>query len=210
MTFHTEILGSRQARALQHLGPLLTPRGFYLAGGTALALHLGHRRSVDLDWFTGGPFEEPLRLVQRLREAGISFITEAVDSGTLHGTLSRVRVTLLEYGYPLLQPLHHWEEMNCQLAALLDLATMKLSALAQRGARKDFVDLYALVQSGLPLQQMLQAYRQRFGVQDLSHVLYSLVFFDDAEREPMPKMFWRIRWPAIKKAIRQWVHELAE
>ena len=60
MTWHPEVLGIRQLRVVTQLGPLLTRRGFYLAGGTALALHLGHRYSVDLDWFTAEPFADPL------------------------------------------------------------------------------------------------------------------------------------------------------
>ncbi len=62
MRFHVEVLAPAQRRVLGRLGPVLTARGYYLAGGTALALHLGHRRSVDLDWFTPEPLGDPLGL----------------------------------------------------------------------------------------------------------------------------------------------------
>src|SRR5271154_4986084 len=102
MRWHREILGLRQQRVLAQVGPWLTRRGFYLAGGTAVALHLGHRRSVDLDWFTAEGIPDPLRLAQELREQGMGFVTGQVAPGTLHGSVRAVRVSLLAYRYPLL------------------------------------------------------------------------------------------------------------
>src|SRR4029077_4097628 len=97
----------------------------------ALALRLGHRRSVDLDWFAGEPLGDPLLLARRLQDAGIKFRTEQALAGTLHGTVSWVRVSLLEYRYPLLKPLVPVRSFGCTLASLEDLAAMKLSAVAQ-------------------------------------------------------------------------------
>jgi hypothetical protein len=93
MTWHSEVLAPRQQRVLAQLGPLLTPGGFYLAGGTALALHLGHRRSVDLDWLTAAELADPLRLAQELREQGVAFVTGQVAPGSLHGAVHGVRVS---------------------------------------------------------------------------------------------------------------------
>ena len=83
MSWHPEILGRRQERVLAHIGRVFSRRGFYLAGGTAVALHLGHRRSVDFDWFTRERFD-PLALAQELREEGIAFVTDSVATNTLH------------------------------------------------------------------------------------------------------------------------------
>jgi hypothetical protein len=209
LTFHPEALGAAQARALRLLGPVVTERAFYLAGGTALAAYLGHRRSVDLDWFSGEPIEDALTLAQLLRNAGVPIEVTSVAPGTLYGTVSRVRVSLLEYRYPLLEPLTAWSEFACHLASLDDIACMKLSAVAQRGARKDFIDLYALGVKHRPLREMLRSYQKKYGITDIAHVLYSLAYFDDADRERMPRMLWPVGWRTIKQTIQQWVREIA-
>ena len=85
---------------------------------------------------------------------------------------------------------------------------MKLSAIAQRGSKKDFVDLYALGQNGFPLAKMLDWYRERFRVKDTGHLLYSLLYFDDADTERMPRMLWKMEWSRVKRTIREWTREL--
>jgi hypothetical protein len=205
MSFHSEILTDRQLEALRLLGPKATERDFYLAGGTAIALHLGHRRSVDFDWFLSERMEDPLRLSIEIQDAGIPFETGQIDRGTLYGSVHGVRVSFLEFRYPMLQPLVPWPEYGCSLAGYRDLACMKLSAIAQRGSRKDFVDLYALGQAGHSLQEMLAWYREKFSVQDIAHLLYALAYFDDAEAEQMPDMIWKADWKEIKGTISIWV-----
>lgn len=71
MSFHRGVLPTTQQQALRVSGPVLTAPGFYVAGGTAVALHLGHRRSIDLDWFRERPIEDPLDLAADLRQAGV-------------------------------------------------------------------------------------------------------------------------------------------
>jgi hypothetical protein len=186
----------------------MAAQNFYLGGGTALAIHLGHRRSVDFDWFTRERLADPLRLAQDLNDQGIAFVTRSVDRGTLHGAVSGVQVSFLEYRYALLQSLVVWPMFGCALASLADLACMKLSALAQRGAKKDFVDIYALGIQYCSLPDMLSWYQQKYAVTDFTHVLYSLTYFDDADRERMPRMFWESSWRTIKKTIAQWVRNL--
>lgn len=209
MSWHPECLAAEQKTVLGQLGPYIARRGFYLAGGTAVALRLGHRQSVDLDWFTGEQIVDPLRLAAQMQDEGLAFETAQVDRGTLHGAMSGVRVSLLEYRYPLLQPSDVWSECGCIVAALDDIASMKLSAIAQRGSRKDFVDLYALGSKHCSLAQMLELYARKFSIEDIAHVLYSLSYFDDADREPMPNMLWKIDWEAAKRAIQGWVREIA-
>jgi hypothetical protein len=193
LTFHPEILPPNQQRVLGELGPVASERGFYLGGGTALALQVGHRRSVDLDWFTGGTIPDPLALAQELRSRGIPLDAPSVDAGTLHG----------------LRPEVIWQDFRCPLAALEDLACMKLSAIAGRGARKDFIDVYALCRAGLSLRAMLDLYSEKFETSDLGHVLFSLTYFDDAEAESMPEMLWDVKWRTIRRDIEIWVREIA-
>lgn len=208
--FHHAVLGVVQKQALRQLGPVMTHWRFYLGGGTALALYLGHRHSMDLDWFTGEQIADSLRLAQDLREEGISLVTGRIARGTLHGSVSSVRVSFLAYRYPLLQPLVSWPESGCLIAALDDLVCMKLAALAQRGSKKDFVDIYALGLRHKPLPEMLRLYRQKYAVADVIHVLYGLAYFHDADKERMPRMFWDTDWRTVKKTIQRWVKEVAE
>jgi hypothetical protein len=204
MDFHAEVMPEPQQRVLKELGDLTVEPEFYLAGGTAIAIHLGHRRSVDLDWFTQAELR-PLELAEALRSSGLAFETTGVAKGTLHGTAEGVKLSFLEYRYPLLRSLVTWPEYGCGLASLEDLACMKLSAIASRGAKKDFIDLYVLGQSRFSLTQMLALYQQKFKTTDLLHVLSSLAYFDDADAEDSPALLWRLDWDEIKRVVRKWV-----
>jgi hypothetical protein len=86
---------------------------------------------------------------------------------------------------------------------------MKLSAIAQRGARKDFCDLYALGIKCFTLPEMLGFYREKYSIRDIGSVLYGLVYFDDAESERMPRMLWDVKWAEIKRTILGWVQEIS-
>lgn len=139
----TEALDAVQLAAARELGPHVDRRGFYLGGGAALALHLGHRRSVDLDYFLASEMGDPLLLASELRRGTPAFEITDTAPGTLHGHWSQVPVSFLEFRYPLLVPPLEWAEGACRVASLDDLAAMKLSAIIQRGHRKDFLDRIA-------------------------------------------------------------------
>jgi len=206
MSFHPEILSPKQRRTLRLLGPEVTARGFYLAGGTALALQLGHRRSVDFDWFLEGRISDPLLLAREIQET-VPLVTTRIEPRTLFGTVSGVRVSFFEFRYPMLEPAVPWPDYGCRLASLLDIACMKLSAIVQRGSKKDFVDLFALGREGFRLPDMLGWYRTKFGIEDMGHVLYALAYFDDADTERMPRMLWEVEWKEVKDAIRAWTRQ---
>ena len=209
MSLHAEALSRGQTRAALVLGPLLSAEGFYLGGGTAVALQLGHRRSVDLDWFTEDRLGDGLALASRLKDRAVPLAVEVTRPGTLHARLFGVRITCLEYRYALLGERIEWPDFSCQLASLDDLACMKLSAIAQRGAKRDFVDLYALAARHRPLPELMEAYRRKYNIADLAHVLYGLSYFDDADRERMPTLLWDLDWQTVKRTIRGWVAKMA-
>lgn len=202
MKFHDEILNRIQKKVLQRLGPLMKENGFYLGGGTAIALYLGHRRSKDFDWFSPSLFKDPLKLAQMFKAEGIALTVTQIARGTLEGSISGVRVSFFEYHYPLLMPTTRWPEINTTLASLPDLACMKLSAIVQRGSKKDFIDIFALEENGFSLKKMLSFYQKKFGIHDIGHILYALSYFDDADKERMPNMFWRNDWKTIKMSIK--------
>jgi hypothetical protein len=204
------VLSQRQQAILRCIGPALTSAGFYLGGGTALALRLGHRRSVDFDWFTSNRLPDPLRLAKTISASGIRFVTGQVEKGTLYGRVSGVPFSLLEYRYQLLQPPGPARSISCKLATIQDLAAMKLAAVAQRGAKRDFVDIYALGTSGTSLRTMLHWYCMKYKIEDIGHVLRSLTYFDEADRERPPRLLIRADWRTIKDTIKAWVREVAQ
>jgi hypothetical protein len=187
----------------------MTAERFYLGGGTAIAILLGHRRSVDFDWFTERALGDALALAERVQRAGVALDMEHVGPGTLEGRVSRVRTAFFEYRYPLLADQVRWPEYGCQLASLDDLACMKLSAIAQRGAKKDFIDLYTLATRHRPLPELIAGYTRKYAIANTAHLLYGLTFFEDADRERAPTMLWDLNWRTVKRAIRGWVSELA-
>lgn len=209
VSFHPEVLEARQLQVLEATGPPLTARGFRLGGGTGLALLLGHRMSEDFDWFSTEPISDPLLLAREIQDEGVALQVQQVARGTIHGAVDAVRLSLLEFGYPLLAEPIRWPEHDVAVLSLDDIACMKLSAIAQRGSRKDFVDLLALVQEHRPLGELLELYRRKFDVQEIGHLLYSLVYFEDAEAERMPKMLWDVEWRDVRKRIEGWVRELS-
>lgn len=205
---HAEVLPDEQMACLRMLGPAAADLGFHLAGGTAVALTLGHRRSVDFDWFTPRFPGSAVDLAELLSVRGIPLDPTMLAGQTVHGLISGVRVIFLEFRPPLLEPLVAWPELGCHLASLADLAAMKLLAVTQRGTKKDFVDVLAISRQ-LPLAGMLECYRRRFGVTDTSRVLAGLCYFDDAEAEPMPMMLMPLEWDAVKHMLREMVRAVA-
>ena len=205
MDFYPEIMPDAQQGALRAAGSLSTDLGFYLAWGTALAIQVGHRRSVDLDWFTPNKIADPLRLAADLRQSLPGFEVTGTEAGTLHGSAGGVKFSFLEYPYPALVEPVAWPEYSCRLASLEDLACMKLSAIGGRGAKKDFIDIYALGRTRVSLADMLSLYQRKYSVQDVGHIVMSLTYFDDAEVEDTPEMLWDVGWSEIRGTIESWV-----
>ncbi len=204
---HVEVLPEDQRACLQTLGPAATHLGFYLGGGTAVALHLGHRRSIDFDWFTTRFPVPPVELAESLRLLGVNQETTSLAAGTVHGRIGGVKVSFLEFRPPLLEPSVEWHAYQCRLASCRDLAAMKLLAVTQRGTKKDFIDVHALSHV-LPLDEMLDCYCQRFGVSDTARVLAGLCYFDSAETDPMPAMLVPLDWDGVKRAIEAMVRRV--
>lgn len=178
---------------------------FYLVGGTALALQIGHRISIDFDFFSPDDFSNQ-NLLSLLSGLGQFELFEEARE-TLHGSLDGVKLSFLRYRYPLIKPLHPLHLLK--LADIFDIALMKLSAISGRGAKKDFIDFYFLLQR-LNLTELLAAYSEKYGegVSSHYHLFKSLVYFDDAEHEPMPRMIQSVEWPDVKRFMVQTVKEI--
>lgn len=171
---------------------------FYLSGGTALSLQLGHRESEDLDFFTEQPFQPDI-LEHQLLTYGTLSETELLP-GTLNTYLNGVKLQFLHYPYRLIEPLVIWEGIN--LSSVVDIACTKLQTVGMRGSKKDFIDLYFLLQK-FSLETLLAQTKKKYVESDYSetHILKSLVYFEDAESQPMPRMHQDVSWNQIKETI---------
>ncbi|MBQ3343881.1 MAG: nucleotidyl transferase AbiEii/AbiGii toxin family protein [Kiritimatiellae bacterium] len=193
---HTETVEPSTLDLLKRLQRLPDLTNTRLVGGTALALHLGHRKSVDLDMF--GTFDAIVSYRKLLADAGHS--VEGAENGTVQSLrVDNVKVDLVNYPYPWLDDAI--EECDIRLAGLKDIAAMKLSAVANRGRKKDFIDVARLFDV-FSLEQMLSFYKEKFSVSELSFPLRGLMYFDDAEEDPMPEMFdGNLTWENVKKTV---------
>lgn len=201
MRFHKQVLSSPQYKLFERLGPYLSQQGFYLAGGTAVALMLGHRKSIDLDWFTPVTMGDPKLWINKIKSRGVKPTKLSSAEGTLHAMVDGVRISLLEYPYLMLHKVTVWKKLGATVASLDDLACMKLSAIAQRGSKKDFIDIYALMKKHKSLSAMLRLYQKKYAGHDIAPVLYGLAYFDDADKQRTPTMLWKVDWLSIKKEI---------
>lgn len=192
-------LSEEQHRTLGRLRLPSERLGLYLAGGTAIAIHLGHRTSRDLDLFSRAPDLDLERVRSSLVELENSEVTSISDA-TLELRVDGVPVDVVRYPYPLLNPTTPGPE-TFPVASLEDLATMKLAATSRRGLRRDFWDLFEIFQSGVTLSAALNGYSRRFGAKepDLYHVIRSLTFFEDAENDALfPDGLTAEKWGVIK------------
>lgn len=198
MQLHTNTLPQATARVLEMIKILPDLSTFYLTGGTALSLLLGHRESEDLDFFTQQQFE-PLVLQQKLLQFGKLNDVE-LREGTLNGFLDTVKLQFLHYPYNLIEDLITWNTVK--LSSVLDIACTKLITISMRGSKKDFIDLYVILEKHSLPELFAQLDKKYQNVQyNHAHILKSLVYFDDAEGQPMPRMHIQADWNRIKGTI---------
>lgn len=196
---HEESLTQDTKRVLASLDRPDILKGFYLAGGSALAMYYGHRFSVDLDWFAER-FTYTSAFRNKLAEAG-ALVVDSEGEGTFNGSIDGVRVSFFEYPYPLISPKTHYRG-NVYVAGLPDIAVMKLEAVASRGTYKDFIDLYFLLRE-YSLGQLLGFLREKFVgiVYNETHLLKSLVYFEDVRESEFPQMITEIMWEDVQQRI---------
>lgn len=149
---------SKQTKnSLEELSNLEIVKQFYLAGGTAMALQLGHRTSLDLDFFTKKNFSEE-KLISVLKDKG-KFKLNKKEEQTIHGIFNGTKVSFIYYPYPLVYKVNKFLGVN--LADVKDIACMKLDAVATRGSKKDFIDLYVLFKDFYSLEKILIIFKKK-------------------------------------------------
>lgn len=180
----------------------------YLAGGSSLALQLGHRISVDFDFFTRQEFNTA-QLIRQMKKIG-RFELEQESWGTVLGIFEGIKFSLFLYKYPVLFPFKSLYQLN--ILDMRDIAAMKVASISTRGIKRDFVDLYFICKKGFSLQEVLSYYDRKFGVlaSNLVHIQKSLVYFVDAESQEMPRMLKKVTWEEIKKYFEDEVKKMNE
>ena len=170
-----------------------------LVGGTALALQYGHRQSIDLDFFGALP-EDKDELIEMTRRVGNVLVTNH-SKMIVQTVISQVKVDFVDYSR------YAWIDEPIQgdgfvLASDKDIAAMKVNAIIGRGTRKDFIDLYVLLQH-YSLTEIMDFYKQKYPEFSEYRALLSMTYFEDAEMQDMPKMFIETPWDEMKSTIIQ-------
>ncbi|MEO0787768.1 MAG: nucleotidyl transferase AbiEii/AbiGii toxin family protein [Bacteroidota bacterium] len=169
---------------------------FLLVGGTALALQIGHRKSIDLDFFSTEQIDlAPIPDI--LKEYGTTNVTNQ-SKRVLNTFVRDIKVDFVSYQYPLIsKPI---TENGIILCSVRDIAAMKLAAVTGRGSKKDFIDIFFLLKD-FTLSELLSFFSQKYPDGSQFLVYKSLTYFNDAEADPMPIMLIDTSWPIVKDTI---------
>lgn len=209
MAFYSHILNPTQNKIL----PLLkfTKPQFYLGGGTALALQLGHRTSVDFDFYAPNKFDNQ-QMAQTIGQLFPGTDTSSKQpENTLRLDVMGTEVSAFYYPYPLLDQLVDYGPIS--LASLTDIAAMKTAAVVQRARQRDFYDIYYLIKE-LGLEKIISATYQKFPWYEENNVVVftSLTYFSDADKDPeadrVQVFDTSLTWDKVKDFIKSSVSHL--
>ncbi|MCX6233084.1 MAG: nucleotidyl transferase AbiEii/AbiGii toxin family protein [Bacteroidetes bacterium] len=192
----TESVDIRTLDILRQIMQMPAFEYFSLAGGTSLALQIGHRISVDLDFFGNHPInkEETFDLLSTF--GALKLITHT--NNILIFELNGIKIDFVNYRYNLLMPLVKVD--NIRLYHKADIAAMKLAAIAGRGKKRDFIDLFFLLNE-YSMKEMINFYNQKYPDGSEFLVIKSLTYFDDAEQDISPAILKTIQWEEVKSKI---------
>ena len=173
----------------------------YLAGGSSLALQLGHRRSLDFDFFSKKEFDVK-EIKKKLNKVG-KYEKETETPKTMVGKFNNIKFSYFYYPYPLIKTTTKFLDIN--LASKEDIAAMKLVAITDRGTKKDFIDLYFLANRCFSFEEMFEFYNEKYKLlsSNLFTLIKSLQFYYDADNKEMPEMIEKVDWEKVKEFFRR-------
>ena len=169
---------------------------FNLVGGTALSLQIGHRNSIDIDLFGVCSIDEE-KFISKIEKLGTFEIFKR-SKNIIISSINGVKTDFVNYKYPLLEKPYVIE--GIRFVSKKDIAAMKLNAVMGRGSKKDFIDLYFLNQE-FSLKEMISFYEKKYHDGSVFMLLKSLLYFDDADKQILPKMFQDFDWETCKQKI---------
>lgn len=182
---------------LKQISALEQLNNFGLGGGTNIALRLGHRLSVDLDFFTNATFDTSTifqLITKKFPAAELLFEKNQTMMFSIHD----VKVDFVLYPFPWFKPFEMEDEIR--LISLYDLIPMKLQAAGNRNAKKDYWDIATLLQQ-FELDEMLQIFKKKFPNIDTGYIIHSLTDFEQADTQMDPDVLTTITWDQIKKKL---------
>lgn len=199
---HTEVVEGTTLELLRRLQQEEFLQTFCLAGGTSLALYLGHRISVDLDLFTPEPFNT--KVLEKFLGGHYGFRTSFSAPNTLKGSIENVKIDCITHAYPYL--VSPYREDGVRLYGLEDIIAMKLSAIADDGSRlKDFIDI-ACLSTRFSFSSMLGFYERKFPDANVVRPLKAITYFEDIDQsENVVMIKGRFSWKAVEKRL----HDMA-
>ncbi len=174
---------------------------FALGGGTNLALRLGHRLSVDLDFFINLPYQNSIifqAITTEFPTAELLF----EQNQTMMFTIDNVKVDFVLYPFKWLQSFESIDD--ARLIAVEDIIPMKLQALSNRFSKKDFWDI-AFLLNNFSLPEMMKIFKTKFPQIDIGYIIHSLTNFEEAEAEQDPVALILITWEEIKNKLQKTV-----
>lgn len=206
--FHKEAIETNTLELLKQLQEDSSLKDFSLAGGTSLAIQIGHRESIDLDFFTQNDFDTNELL--EYMEQTFQFKLDFSSINTLKGSINNIKIDLIAHKYPLVKDL--LIDNNIRLYPMEDIAAMKLNAITGNGTRsKDFIDIYFILKN-YTVEDIIGFYKKKYESRNLFHVIKSLNYFDDIEIQDWPKMIMEpnLSLDEVKKTITQGVKTFSE
>lgn len=204
---HTESVEDSTLELIKLLQEKEYLKGFYLVGGTAVALLIGHRKSIDIDLFCNFSFDETTLLENIHQDFNYQLSFTAVN--TLKGSIKRVKVDFLAHRYPYLNPPIITD--GIEMLSHEDLIAMKLNVISTSGQRsKDFIDIYFLLEH-YNIGQMLSFYRKKYAQQNDTFILKSLIYFDDVDLSDWPVLIRKaeLTWEEVKVDLEKHVLQYA-
>ena len=209
--WRTDSLPRTTCKALELLSQQawLKKSRWYLAGGTGLALQAGHRTSVVLDFFTVQSKFNNSALLAKFDKK--TWVTKTNEESTIYGELLGAKVSFIAYSFfkPALPFLYFG---NVKILQAQDIAVMKVIAISQRGKKRDFFDLYWCCKNVQPLEKTILSLKTQYPMvaHDFHHILKSLTYFTDAQKDPLPKILFKANWPQIKKFFQKEVSAITK
>lgn len=173
---------------------------FALAGATSLALKIGHRKSIDFDLFCPQPFDVKELEIILTSQSNFSFDFTGNNSRMLFGSINNIKCDFIHEPARLLEPFHTIEGVS--FFSVKDIAAMKLHTICGRGKKKDFFDVYALLQT-YSRETLIEWFTQKYDDKRLFFLWRSLLYFEDAENDPDIDGYspFTKSWDEIKKFI---------
>lgn len=201
---HYEAIEPKTLDLLKALAALPGFEEFAFVGGTGLALQLGHRLSIDLDFFTQDEFQ--VETVVEELESNFDLNLTGKDRYSLNCRINDIKVDIIRHPYALVNKLV--VEDGLSIWSIEDIAAAKISAITSRGAKKDFFDITEILKH-IPLEEALNLFEKKYPSAERFMAMKSLSWFEDAERDPDPIVLNDLTWRKVKETIQEALRKIA-